>query len=109
MFDTINVHIHLAPEGLSATLDNIEDHLHSLSESIIMNQAELTQALVDLKAQADKSKAEIVAKVAALEAAVAAGGAVDPAVEAALADLKGAVQGIDDLNPDAVAGEVVAP
>lgn len=65
-----------------------------------MNQAELTQALVDLKAQNEKARAEIVAKIAALEAAVAAGGTVSPEVEAALADLKASVQADDDLNPD---------
>lgn len=72
-----------------------------LLERIIMNQAELAQALADIKAQADKAKAEIVAKIQALEDAIAAGGATTPEVDAALADLKGSVQGLDDLNPDA--------
>ena len=69
-----------------------------------MNQAELTQALVDLKAQNEKARAEIVAKIAALEAAVATaplfGDCGSPEVEAALADLKASVQADDDLNPD---------
>lgn len=109
MFDSITVHVHLAPSTLANTLDIIVNQLTNLKTQLTMNQAELAQALSDLKAQADKAKAEVVAKVVALEAAVAAGGVVDPAVEAALVDLRGAVQGLDDLNPDAAAGGVVAP
>lgn len=76
-------------------------HIIVRLERIIMNQAELAKSLEDLKAQADKAKAEIVAKVQSLEDAIAAGGATSPEVDAALADLKGSVQGLDDLNPDA--------
>ena len=64
-------------------------------------QAELAASLVALKDQTDKAKAEIVAKVAALEAAILAGSATTPEVDLALADLKASVQGVDDLNPDA--------
>ena len=71
-----------------------------LLERIIMNQAELAQALADLKTQADKAKAEIVAAVAALEDAIK-NNPVAPEVETAFADLKGSVQGLDDLNKDA--------
>ncbi len=67
---------------------------------ITVNQTELAQALADLKTQADKAKAEIVAKVAELEAAIANAGSTTPEVDAALAALKGSVQGLDDLNPD---------
>jgi len=74
-----------------------------LLQRIIMDQTQLAQALKDLKAQADKAKAEIVAKVQSLEDAINAGGATTPEVDAALADLKGSVQGLDDLNPDAPA------
>jgi hypothetical protein len=72
-----------------------------LLRKIIMNQTELAQALEDLKAQADKAKGEIVTKIQTLEDAIAAGGVTTPEVDAALADLKGSVQGIDDLNKDA--------
>lgn len=68
---------------------------------IIMNQAELAQSLNDLKTQADKAKAEIVKKVADLETAITNAGNSTPEVDAALANLKGSVQGLDDLNPDA--------
>jgi len=72
-----------------------------LSERIIMNQTELAQSLRDIKAQADKAKQEIVDKVAALEDAINNAGTTSPDVDAALADLKGSVQSLDDLNPDA--------
>lgn len=72
-----------------------------LLERIIVNQAELAQALNDIKAQADKSKTEIIAKVSTLEGAIANAGMTTPEVDAALADLKGTVQSLDDLNPDA--------
>lgn len=109
MFDNITIHIHLAPATLASTLDSIVNHLSTLKEIIIMNETELVQALADIKAQADKAKAEVIAAVAALEAALASAGTVSPAVEAALADLRGAVQSIDDLNPDAPPGGVVVP
>lgn len=68
-------------------------------EKVMSTQAELLQALQDTKAQLDKAAAEIVAKIAALEAAVAAGGNTTPAVDAALADLKTAAQVLDDIDP----------
>lgn len=74
--------------------------LHRLERTITMNQADLAQAITDAAAQATKAKEEIVAKIAALEDAIANGGATTPEVDAALADLKGVVQTLDDLNPD---------
>lgn len=68
-----------------------------------MNQTELAQALTDLAAQSDKAKAEIVAKIDELEAAIANAGSTTPEVDAALAALKNSVQGLDDLNVDAPA------
>jgi DNA-directed RNA polymerase specialized sigma24 family protein len=72
-----------------------------LLRRIIMDQTQLAQALTDLKAQGDKAREEIVAKVADLEAAIANAGSTTPEVDAALAALKGTVQGLDDLNHDA--------
>jgi hypothetical protein len=51
----------------------------------------------------EKFRAEIVAQVTNLEAAVQAGGNVSPAVEEALGNLKTSLQSVDDLNPDPVA------
>ena len=45
---------------------------------------------------------EIVAKVAALEAAVSASGGTTPEVDAAVAELRAVAQALDDLNPDPV-------
>lgn len=99
-------------------IEKIENHYHShvdLAEilsnlhliiknqhHIIMTQQELAQALTDAGVQADKAKAEILQKIADLETAVTNAGAVTPEVEAAFAALKGKVQGIDDIVPDAV-------
>lgn len=65
-----------------------------------MNQTELSQALIALKAQNEKAKGEIVGKFAALEAAIANQGNTTPEVDAALSDLKVSIQGTDDLVPD---------
>lgn len=69
---------------------------------IMATQEELTESLVALTAQVDKSRAEIVAAVAALEEALANAGTVGPEVLAALDDLRVAVQSVDDLNADPV-------
>ena len=62
---------------------------------------ELAGALAEVQTQLDKAKAEIVAKVAALEAAL--NDVTLPAdAEAALASLKASAQALDDLNPDVV-------
>lgn len=64
-------------------------------------QAELAQQLRDITAQNEKARAEILAKIQALEDALAAAGNTSAEVDAAVADLKASVQTDDDLNPDA--------
>jgi hypothetical protein len=64
-------------------------------------QAELAQDLANLTAQNDKARAEVVQKIADLEAAIAAGGPVSAEVEAAFAALKASVQLDDDIVADA--------
>lgn len=78
----------------------IAETLIQLKEYIMVTSTQFAADLVALKAQADKAKAEIVAKIAELEAAVTAGGAVSQEVLDAFAELKGSVQGIDDIRPD---------
>lgn len=63
-------------------------------------QAELAQQLSEITAQNEKAKAEIVGKIADLEAAIANGGNTTPEVDAALASLKASVQSTDDIVPD---------
>lgn len=65
-------------------------------------QQELAEQLTALTAQVEKSRAEVVAKVTALEEALANAGGTTPEVDAALTNLKAAVQSVDDLNPDEV-------
>jgi len=73
-------------------------------------QTEVTAQLGDVLASMQKTAGEIVAvqgavtdlkaQVASLEAIIAAGGEVSPALVAAVADLKAQAQLVDDLIPD---------
>jgi septation ring formation regulator EzrA len=101
VLDNITVNVYLAPAELQSTLDNIVNHL----KEIIMDQTQLAAELVALKTQNDKARAEVLAKLATLEAAIAAAGNTTAEVDAALADLKASVQTDDDIVPD----DVVAP
>lgn len=69
--------------------------------TIMATQAEHAQELRNIKAQNDKSRTEILAKIAALEEALANGGGTTPEVDEALAELKASVQTDDDIVPDA--------
>lgn len=98
------VHIHYPDPSCE-----ILRRLDCLERKIDMNQQELTQALSDLKTQADKAKAEIVAEVANLEDAINNAKNVDPAVVDAFNSLKDSVQGLDDLNADAAPAPAPTP
>jgi len=109
---TLNVRIdhylHFVPD------DGISKSIQELKELIMVSNAELLTQINDLKTevgeigtQLTKSQAEIVAKIAALEATVAAGGNLPPDVVAAFNDLKASVDGLkttsqalDDITPD---------
>lgn len=67
---------------------------------IMATQAEHAQQLKDLKIQNDKARAEVLAKIAALEDAVNNAGNTTPEVDAAFADLKASVQTDDDIVAD---------
>ena len=105
----IHLHMHI-PDAISASLlefladlSVIKRELRNLSrkaEIIMASQTEQAAALKALTAQVAKAKKEITDKVAALEAQIAAGGASTPEVDVAMQDLKDAIQGVDDLNPD---------
>lgn len=71
--------------------------IFSLLNKIQMNQEELANELAALKEQTARATLEILAKIAALEEAIANAGNTTPEVDAALADLKAAVQGVDDV------------
>lgn len=70
-------------------------------KGLLMNMQELAQGLADLTAQTDKARAEVVQKIADLEAAIANAGNTTPEVDAALEALKASVQASDDVVPDA--------
>ena len=63
-------------------------------------QAEHAAELRALKEQNDKARAEVLAKIAALEEAINNAGNTTPEVDQALADLKASVQTDDDIVPD---------
>jgi len=77
------------------------DSIHLKLDNIMATQAQLAQELRDVKAQNDKSRTEILAKIAALEEAIANAGNTTPEVDTALAELKASVQTDDDIVPDA--------
>lgn len=104
------LHVHLATEGMSLTLDNITNRL----QGIKVNQDEMTVALEAAAVKAEKVAAEVTAAVTQMAAAIAAAGQSTPAQEAALARLNGALTIADAANPDVPANpaaplEVIAP
>jgi hypothetical protein len=58
---------------------------------IMTTHAELAQQIADLTAQNEKARAEVLAKIADMQAALDAAGAVDPAVLAAFDALRASV------------------
>jgi len=84
------------------------EHDKNKLDRIIMNQAELAAGLKAIQTQVGKVAAEqaaksdaLIAKVAELEAIIAAGGDVTPEVTEALEGVKTALQALDDVIPDA--------
>lgn len=88
----IHIHQHLQNEDL------IIKKLDNMSKT----QAEIAAELVAIKEQNDKARAEVLAKIADLETALANSGNSTPEVDDALAALKSSVQTDDDIVPDAV-------
>lgn len=71
------------------------------NDKIMATQAELAQQLRDITAQNEKARLEILAKITALEEALANAGTTTPEVDEAVAALKASVQTDDDITPDA--------
>ena len=90
----VHHHIHSIPSG---TLETILERL----DRIVTTQTELSQQITDLTAQNEKARAEVLAKIADMQAALDAAGSVDPTVLEAFAALKASVQADDDIVPDA--------
>lgn len=76
-------------------------HIHLKQETFMATQAELAQQLRDITAQNEKSRTEILAKIADLETALANAGSTTPEVDEAVAALKASVQTDDDIVADA--------
>ena len=77
--------------------------IEEAERKILMKTNELEGQLNTLKAQVDKSKTEVLKRIADLEGALANTDLPDAAVTA-LDALKASVQSVDDINPDAPAG-----
>jgi hypothetical protein len=77
--------------------------IHNLiqNQTIMATQEQLAQELRDIKTQNDKARAEVLQKIADLEAAIANAGNTTTEVDEALAALKASVQTDDDIVPDA--------
>lgn len=100
---TIEVNHHFKfeqPAGFDALVQGITTLLERTGQ-IMATQAETAVQLQNLTAQISKVSGEVTTILAALEAARALAGETDPAVTAQVDALKTAVQGVDDLNPDA--------
>lgn len=67
---------------------------------IMATQAQHAAELRAIKAQNEKARAEVLAKIAALEEAINNAGNTTTEVDEALADLKASVQVDDDIVPD---------
>lgn len=74
--------------------------INSKLNTIMATQAELAQQLRDITAQNEKSRQEILQKIADLEEALANGGGTTPEVDEAVAALKASVQTDDDIVTD---------
>lgn len=80
-------------------LININNHFKL--KTMALSQAELAQELRNVTAQNEKSRTEILAKIADLETALANAGSTTPEVDEAVAALKASVQTDDDIVADA--------
>jgi hypothetical protein len=95
-----SITIHVGPIHIAIGSSDILRSIDELKGLIMTTLADLPSQLASVNAQIAKAKDEIIARVAALEAALA-NVALPIEAEEALAALKGSAQSLDDLNPDA--------
>lgn len=69
-------------------------------DRIMTTQAELALQIAALTEQNERARAEVLAKIADMQAAIDAAANVDPAVLEAFDELKVSVQADDDIVPD---------
>lgn len=104
----VTVHLpHQSDAELKARLVQIAASISNLKELIMATSAEHAAELRAVTAQNEKARAEIVAKIKALEDAIAAGGNTTAEVDEALAALKASVQTDDDMHEDPPPAEPV--
>ena len=81
--------------------DPVLTALAELKGILMATKEEVTAQIVAATEQTNKIISEVQTATAALSDAIAAAGNSTPAMDAALAGLKAALQVADDLNPDA--------
>lgn len=94
---------HLTIQFVNPDGEEILKALTTLGEALMTTQAELAadlKAVNDQVAKIGTESSATLAKVAELEAALAAGGTVSAEVDAAMAALKAQVKVVDDLVAD---------
>lgn len=104
----IDVFHHFVPgDGLSQSFESIRSLIVTTAAELGTQIADLNTQIGAVSTQLGKAKDEVVAKVAALEAQIIAGGDLPPEVIGAFNALKTSVdnlavssQALDDLNPD---------
>ena len=95
---SVDVYHHIVDPVPGGFLAELVERLDKIMET----QAELAVGLVELKALNERDRAEVLAKLAAMQAAIDAAAAVDPGVLAAFNDLKASMQARDaDVEPEA--------
>lgn len=94
-YNTYNSHVDTGQ--ILSEMNIIKLKINNMAKS----QAETAQELRDIHAQNEKSRAEILQKIADLETALANAGNTSDEVDTAVQALKASVQTDDDIVPDA--------
>jgi chromosome segregation ATPase len=98
-FGIMGLHIHIYQHSDKETKEALDSINHKLNK-IMATQAEHAAELRAIKDQNDKARAEVLAKIADLETALANAGNTTPEVDEAMAALKASVQTDDDIVAD---------
>lgn len=84
----------------SPTVADVMAAISQLKELIMSDQATLAAALAGIASSLTEASTEINAKLAELQAAIAAAGNTTPEVDAALASVQTLAQGLADIVPN---------
>jgi len=106
----MHIHIHIHDHRSDRYMENILDKLNLIIAKNDTFMSNTSQTLDQVVAQITKAKGEIVAKIQELTDAVANNqDNLSPESQAKLTELQALAQQLDDIVPDAPAGEQPAP